>query len=72
MTTLITLLISLLGYGTPADYADYSEDQLTAEIETVQNSSTSTDGGNNGGWDTGQVNDAPADGGNNGGWDTGQ
>ncbi|MEQ8624015.1 MAG: hypothetical protein RJQ00_04145 [Vicingaceae bacterium] len=46
MTTLITLLISLLGYGTPADYADYTEDQLNTEIAEAQ------DGGIAGEWDT--------------------
>ena len=54
MTTLITLLISLLGYGTPTDYADYSEDQLTMEIIEVQEEAQHADGGTNGGWDTGQ------------------
>lgn len=36
MTTLITILISLLGYGTPADYSDYTETQLQQEIDSVQ------------------------------------
>lgn len=38
MTTLITLLISLLGYGSPADYENYTEDQLNYEIEMAQDS----------------------------------
>jgi hypothetical protein len=54
MTSLITLLISLLGYGTPADYSDYSEDQLNEEIAMAQEEqdpadSESTDDG--GGWE---------------------
>jgi len=52
MTTLITLLISLLGYGSPADYADYTEAQLNTEIIEAQEEAKSTDGGLNGGWDT--------------------
>lgn len=53
MTTLITLLISLLGYGTPADYADYSEDQLHTEIEMAQQNeeNNEADGGLGHGWE---------------------
>ena len=54
MTSLITLLISLLGYGTPADYADYTEDQLNAEIEMAQADQNDDDGDSTddgGGWD---------------------
>jgi len=52
MTTLITLLISLLGYGSPADYTDYTEAQLITEIETVQNNqNTSAPEDDGGGWD---------------------
>ena len=36
MTSLITLLISLLGYGTPADYENYTEAELNHEIEMAQ------------------------------------
>ena len=36
MTALITILISLLGYGTPSDYANYTEDQLQTEITLAQ------------------------------------
>lgn len=53
MTTLITLLISLLGYGSPADYADYTEDQLNIEITEAQEATQTPDGGNTGQWDTG-------------------
>jgi len=56
MTTLITLLISLLGYGTPANYADYTEDQLTIEIVEAQDGAESTDGGTLGDWDSQQRN----------------
>lgn len=54
MTTLITLLISLLGYGTPADYADYSEDQLNTEIEMAQQNQVDNeaDGGILTDWDS--------------------
>mgnify|MGYP003112663383 CR=1 FL=1 len=44
MTALITILISLLGYGTPADYQNYSEDQLKQEI-AIAGTSTEVDGG---------------------------
>ncbi len=37
MTSLITLLISLLGYGTPADFEHYTEAELNEQIEIVQN-----------------------------------
>lgn len=36
MTSLITILISLLGYGTPADYTNYSEAELETQIEVAQ------------------------------------
>lgn len=36
MTSLITILISLLGYGSPADFTDYTESQLQNEIEMTQ------------------------------------
>lgn len=49
MTTLITILISLLGYGTPADYADYTEAQLQEEINMIQESQE--DGGLQEGWE---------------------
>ena len=55
MTALITLLISLLGYGTPEDYKDYSEDQLNEQIEYAESSSTTDDGGGTGGWDSDHV-----------------
>ena len=55
MTTLITLLISLLGYGTPADYADYSEDQLNTEIIEAQEVSENSDGGVADNWDDPRV-----------------
>ena len=47
MTSLITLLISLLGYGSPADYTDYTEAQLQDQIEMAQeqNATLNEDGG---------------------------
>ena len=36
MTSLITILISLLGYGTPADYTNHTEQELVNEIELAQ------------------------------------
>jgi len=48
MTALITILISILGYGSPADFQDYSEDQLQQEITLSREStqtSTNVDGG---------------------------
>ena len=42
MITLITLLISLLGYGTPADFQNLTEDQL---FEQVEMANTEQDGG---------------------------
>lgn len=44
MTALITLLISILGYGSPADYSNYSEDELRQEI-LVADQTNSVDGG---------------------------
>lgn len=44
MTALITILISLLGYGTPSDYEGYTESELQTEIELAQTES-SMDGG---------------------------
>jgi hypothetical protein len=44
MTALITILISLLGYGSPSDYQNYSEDQLKQEIATAE-ATSSVDGG---------------------------
>lgn len=61
MTTLITLLISLLGYGSPADYADLTEDQLNMEIIEAQEEANSSDGGNTGQWDTGSLHDDTSD-----------
>lgn len=52
MTNLITILIALLGYGSPSDYEGYTEDQLNAEIaeaEAAQTTTTTDDDG--GGWD---------------------
>lgn len=49
MTSLITLLISLLGYGSPADYSNYTEDQLNTEIAAAQAENASDDDG--GGWE---------------------
>ena len=36
MTTLITLLISLLGYGTPADFSTLTDAELQTQIEMAQ------------------------------------
>ena len=49
MTTLITLLISLLGYGTPTDFDQYTEAELNQQIEMVQAAD-----GNQADWDTPQ------------------
>ena len=55
MATLIALLISLLGYGTPSDFSNLTEAELNHEIVLAENSVTSsenTDGGVLGGWDS--------------------
>ena len=44
MTALITILISLLGYGSPSDFEGYSEADLQKEISITQ-TSTDYDGG---------------------------
>jgi surfactin synthase thioesterase subunit len=52
MTSLIAILIALLGYGSPSDYEGYTEEQLQYEIEQAeadQDDSSSQDDG--GGWD---------------------
>jgi hypothetical protein len=36
MINLITILISLLGYGSPLDFKDYTESQLNNQIEQTQ------------------------------------
>lgn len=45
MITLITLLISILGYGSPADFSHLNEAELNDKIEMAQ-----SDGGTQG-WD---------------------
>jgi|GEM_PF-3954515 len=50
MTSLITLLISLIGYGTPADFDHFTETELQDAIEYVE------DGGTWGDWDDSQHN----------------
>lgn len=45
MTALITILISLLGYGTPSDYEGYTESQLQHEITLAEQTTTNVDGG---------------------------
>lgn len=50
MTSLITLLISLLGYGSPADYTDYTEAQLQDQIEMAQEQNATLN--EDGGWET--------------------
>lgn len=54
MLTLITLLISLLGYGTPSDYNGYTEAQLNQEIAEAEaaQSTDSTDDGSGSDWDS--------------------
>jgi hypothetical protein len=42
MITLITLLISLLGYGTAADFENLTEEQF---LEKVEMANTQQDGG---------------------------
>ena len=59
MIALITTLISLLGYGTPADFGHYTEPQLVEHIEYVENSSTDQDGGGTGGWDSDHIYSEP-------------
>lgn len=61
MTTLIAILISLLGYGTPADFESYTEEQLEGEIQNLE------DGGTFGDWDVPSA--AEEDGGTFGDWD---
>ncbi|MFT6947670.1 MAG: hypothetical protein ACJARP_002097 [Vicingaceae bacterium] len=56
MTTLITLLISLLGYGTSADFSHMNETELNHEIEMAQ---ADADGGTEG-WDFPGVTSNPA------------
>lgn len=52
MTTLITILISLLGYGTPSDFDHLTEDELTTQIENAENLQDDDDGGVFGDWDS--------------------
>ena len=61
METLIAILISLLGYGEPADFEGYTEDQLITEIEEAEaTQSTTDDGGTFGDWDVpGATGDEP-------------
>jgi len=53
MITLITLLISLLGYGSPADYSNMSEAELNHQIELAQEN----DGGGTSEWEMSLTND---------------
>jgi len=48
MITLITLLISLLGYGSPADYSTLTQAELNSEIELAQ---ANRDGGHGTDWE---------------------
>ena len=50
MINLITILISLLGYGEPQDYANYTEAQVSNEIILVSNQ-MEADGGLGHDWD---------------------
>ncbi len=49
MTSLITLLISLLGYGTPADFSHMTEAELQHEITVAE--AAHSNGDQDGGWD---------------------
>tara|TARA_B100000508_G_scaffold140457_1_gene141550 strand:+ start:2516 stop:2695 length:180 start_codon:yes stop_codon:yes gene_type:complete len=57
MTSLITLLISLLGYGTPADFDNMSENELNQAIAEAQQQEE--DGGVWGDWDDASVSEEP-------------
>lgn len=57
MTSLITLLISLLGYGTPADFDNMSENELNQAIAEAQQQEE--DGGTWGDWDDASVSEEP-------------
>ncbi len=59
MTSLITILISLLGYGTPSDYEHYTEEQLHIEIAEAEAEQTNPDGGGWDDWDDPSVNPEP-------------
>lgn len=48
MITLITLLISLLGYGTQTDFSHLTEDELNHKIEMAEQNA---DGGTTTEWD---------------------
>ncbi len=37
MTTLITILISILGYGNPTDFSNLTEAELNHQIELTSN-----------------------------------
>jgi hypothetical protein len=65
MTSLITILIALLGYGTPSDFSNYSEEQLNNEIAAAQ----TDDGGLGGEWDVPGLTEEDEDGGLGGEWD---
>lgn len=52
MTSLITILIALLGYGSPSDYEGYTEEQLNVEIAEAEAAQTESNSDNDGGgWD---------------------
>jgi hypothetical protein len=51
MTALITILISLLGYGSPEDFSHMSESELNTEIATLE--ASQDDGGTNNDWEQG-------------------
>jgi len=50
MTALITILISILGYGSPAEFQDLSEDQLKQKIATTETTSNVDGGGGSMEW----------------------
>lgn len=52
MATLIALLISLLGYGTPNDFEHYTQDELQTEITMLEDQNdANSDHGNGADWD---------------------
>lgn len=50
MIELITILISLLGYGQVSDFDIYTQDQIATEIQLIED--FQADGGNLTDWDS--------------------
>lgn len=61
MTSLITILIALLGYGTPSDFSHMSEDELNYEIAQAEAAQTDSETGGGGIWDSPSHSDDPVD-----------